>query len=153
MSPARFLTFLSLTSGGNGNSASGLLILLGLTAAGLTLLVAASLWAIFHKADRPGWAVLVPLYNVILLFDLIGRPWWYLAFLFIPGTQPVLWVIVAFGLARSFGRNIPFALGMTVLFPIFLPLLAFGKAQYVGPLGPSYRKSARLKSAGLQLQA
>lgn len=103
-----------------------------------TLIV--SLWHIFAKAGRPGWASLIPLYNVIVLLNLIGRPWWYVVFVFIPGANAVLAVILCFGAARSFGKGWPFALGMILLPFIFLPVLAFGSARYVGPLGPNYRR-------------
>jgi hypothetical protein len=99
----------------------------------------AGLWKMFVKAGKPGWASLIPLYNAVVLLNIIGRPWWYLIFAFIPGANVVLWVIVAFGVSRSFGQNILFALGMIFLFPLLMPVLGFGKAVYVGPMGPSYR--------------
>ena len=97
-----------------------------------------ALWRIFEKANEPGWTILIPLYNAIVLLRIIGRPWWYIIFAVVPGAQIVLLVIAAFGLSRSFGQNILFAFGMLVLFPILLPVLGFGKAVYVGPMGPSY---------------
>lgn len=110
----------------------------------LTATLVASLWRLFTKAGRSGWASLIPLYNVIVLLSIIGRPWWYIVFLFIPGANAVLAVVLCFGAARSFGKGWPFAVGMILLPVIFLPLLAFGGARYVGPMGPNYRRGPAL---------
>ena len=40
--------------------------------------VVAAFWRVFTKAGEPGWAVLVPFYNIIVLLKIIGRPWWWL---------------------------------------------------------------------------
>lgn len=102
------------------------------------LLVVASFWKLFAKAGKPGWVVLIPLYNLIVLLEIVGRPWWYLVFLFVPGAQIILAILLTFGLSQSFGRSWVFALALTLLFPIFLPILAFDGSVYVGPLGPNY---------------
>jgi hypothetical protein len=99
----------------------------------------AGLWKMFVKAGKPGWASLIPLYNAVVLLNIMGRPWWYLIFAVIPGANVVLGVIVAFGISRSFGQNIIFAIAMIFLFPFLIPVLGFGSAVYVGPMGPSYR--------------
>ena len=35
-------------------------------------------WKIFTKAGKPGWASIVPIYNIIVLLEIVGKPWWYL---------------------------------------------------------------------------
>lgn len=107
---------------------------------GLSALLIASMWRIFAKAGKPGWASLIPVYNIVVLLDIIGRPWWYLVFAFIPPTIPVLAVILMFGLARSFGRGVLFAIGMIFVPFICIPVLGFGGAAYIGGMGPSYRR-------------
>ena len=104
----------------------------------------AAIWKMFVKAGNPGWASLVPIYNILLMLKMIGRPAWYIILLFIPGVNVVFGVIMAFGMARSFGKGIPFALGMLLLSPIFVMILGFGDAQYVGPMGPSYRRGPKI---------
>ena len=37
-----------------------------------------AMWKIFTKAGKPGWAAIVPIYNYIILLEIIGRPWWWL---------------------------------------------------------------------------
>lgn len=112
----------------------------------ITAATLAGIWQIFVKAGYPGWKSLIPLYNVILWLQMIGRPWWYLAALFFPGTNIILWLIIAFGTARSFGRNVFFALGVTFLPFIFIPIIGFGSATYIGGMGPSYRRGPRMAS-------
>ena len=104
----------------------------------------AAIWKLFVKAERPGWASLIPIYNVIVWLNIIGRPWWYVLALVTPATAVVLWVILAFGTARSYGRGIPFALGVTLLPFIFIPVLGFNSAAYIGGMGPSYRRGPKM---------
>ena len=91
------------------------------------------LWRIFEKAGKPGWAALIPIYNVIVLLDIVGRPvWWILLFL-IPIVNIVVGFILALDLSRSFGHDLAFALGLFFLGFIFYPVLAFGSDSYRGP--------------------
>ena len=93
----------------------------------------ASLWKIYTKAGQPGWAAIVPIYNVIVLMNIVGRPVWWVVLMFIPFVSIVIAIIVCIDLARSFGKDMGFAIGMVLLSFIFLPMLAFGDARYVGP--------------------
>ncbi len=97
------------------------------------LLMVIALWKIFTKAGKPGWAVLVPIYNLVILFQIVGRPWWYIFLMLVPGAQIVLWGIVALNLARVFEKNWAFGLGIFLLPFIFIPVLGFGKAVYMSP--------------------
>jgi hypothetical protein len=99
------------------------------------------LWRIFAKAGKPGWAAIVPVYNYIILLEIIGRPEWWVVLLFIPGVNLVMLIIMMIDLARSFGKGGGFVVGLILLPYVFLPILGFGSAQYVGPVGaatPSY---------------
>jgi ABC-type sulfate transport system permease subunit len=89
------------------------------------------LWKIFEKAGKPGWAALIPIYNAVVLLEIIDRPIWWLILLFCVG--PVFGVIVALELAKSFGKGIGFAVGMILVPFIFYPMLGFGDAKYQGP--------------------
>ena len=93
----------------------------------------ASLWKLFAKAGQPGWAAIVPIYNVIVLLTIVGRPIWWIVLFCIPFVNFIAMIIVFIDLARSFGKDIGFAIGMILLGFIFLPMLGFGDAQYAGP--------------------
>jgi hypothetical protein len=95
--------------------------------------MAISLWRVFEKAGRPGWAALVPFYNLVILMEIVGRPVWF-AFLFlVPLVNLAVAVLVGMDLSRSFGREPLFGVGLALLGFICLPMLAFGDATYRGP--------------------
>ncbi|MCY2993083.1 MAG: DUF5684 domain-containing protein [Planctomycetota bacterium] len=93
----------------------------------------ASLWVIFGKAGKPGWAAIIPIYNVIVLLEICGRPTWWILLLLTPCFQLWATVVVGNDLAKSFGKDVLFGLGLWLLGFVFLPILAFGSARYQGP--------------------
>ena len=104
----------------------------GLVSLAFAVLMIASVWKIFTKAGKPGWACLVPIYNIIVWLDIIGKPLWWIILLFIPVVNFVIAILLTVGLAKSFGKDIGFAIGLLLVGPIFYPMLAFGDAAYVG---------------------
>lgn len=99
----------------------------------LLLVMVASWWKIFTKAGQPGWAAIVPIYNNYILQEIVGREVWWLVFLFIPGLNFIWLVVIGLDLAKSFGKETLWGVGLIVLPIVFYPLLAFGDAQYQGP--------------------
>ena len=90
-------------------------------------------WKVFVKAGQPGWAILIPIYNAIVLLKIAGRPaWWILLFL-IPLVNLVIALLVAIDLAKAFGQSAAF--GVVLLFllgGIGYLVLGFGNYRYVG---------------------
>ena len=99
----------------------------------IIVLMIASMWTIFSKAEKPGWASIVPIYNTIVLLEIVGKPWWWLLLMLIPIVNIVILIIVYHNLSLSFGKDGGFTVGLILLGIIFLPILAFGDAKYVGP--------------------
>jgi hypothetical protein len=98
------------------------------------ILLIAAMWTAFNKAGQPGWAVIIPIYNAIVFFRVIGKPWWWLFLCMIPIIN-IIWVIWSLNLlSKSFGRNEGFTVGLILLPVIFIPILGFG-SKYVGPAG------------------
>ncbi|NHA06059.1 hypothetical protein G7092_19770 [Mucilaginibacter sp. HC2] len=97
-----------------------------------------SMWKIFEKAGKPGWASIIPIYSVIVLLEIIGKPIWWIFLLLIPCTGIVFipWTINL--LSKSFGQGVGFTIGIFFLSFIFLPILAFGNYQYLGPAGAGF---------------
>lgn len=96
----------------------------------------ASLWKIFDKADRPGWASIVPIYNTYVLIKVAGRPGWWLALFIIPVVNWIAPLIVYWDIAKRFGKGDGFALA-NVFFPIVtMPILAFSDAEYTPKENP-----------------
>ena len=97
------------------------------------LVVVAGLWKTFAKAGQPGWAVLVPFYNVYVLTQVAGRPWWWMLLLLVPIVSIVIAFILAIDVAKAFGKGVGFGVGLALLPFIFYPILGFGSAEYQGP--------------------
>lgn len=97
------------------------------------LVMVISGWVIFTKAGKPGWAAIVPIYNIIVLLEIVGRPLWWIVLLLIPFVGFIVGILLMIDLAKSFGKDIGYAIGLILLGPVFMPMLAFGDAKYVGP--------------------
>ena len=67
------------------------------------------------------------------MLKIIGRPIWWIVLMLIPGVNVIVYIIMALDLAKSFGKGAGFGVGLILLSPIFMLLLAFGPARYVGP--------------------
>ena len=101
----------------------------------VVILMIASMWKVFTKAGKPGWAAIVPIYNLIVLLEIVGKPTWWLLLLLIPCVNLIIFIMVYHRLSLSFGKDVGFTIGLILLGFIFMPILAFGDAQYVGPGG------------------
>jgi hypothetical protein len=96
----------------------------------ITVLVIAAMWKIFEKAGEPGWAALIPIYNIVVLLKIAGKPWWWLLLMLIPFVNFVIIILVAIAVAKNFGKGAGFGLGLAFLAPVFYPMLAWGDARY-----------------------
>lgn len=92
-----------------------------------------SYWITFSKANEPGWASLVPIYNIYVMLRIGDNEWWLLVLLFVPLVQFYALYKLGAGVARAFGKSGLYGFGLGYLPFIFFPLLAFGGAQYQGP--------------------
>ncbi len=104
---------------------------------GILLIVA--YWKLNTKAGQPGWAAIVPFYNIYVMLKIVGRPGWWLILFFIPLVNFVIAIILMVDLAKAFGKGGGFAVLLIFLPYIGIPILAFGQARYVGPVAdPSF---------------
>jgi hypothetical protein len=94
-----------------------------------------SQWIIYQKAGKPGWACIIPFYNIYVLLQIVGKPWWWLLLMLIPGVNIVFAIWAVNMLSKSFGKSEGFTVGLLLLGIIFYPILAFGGARYLGPYG------------------
>lgn len=97
------------------------------------VLVVAGFWRVFTKAGEPGWAAIVPIFNLYVLLKVAGRPWWFLLLYFIPVVNIITTAIVSIDVAKAFGKGTGFGIGLWLLSFIFYPILGFGSAEYIGP--------------------
>ena len=115
---------------GSAGAVAGLIVLIEV----VVLVVAfAGLWKIFAKTGKPGWAAIVPIYNVFVLTEIAGKSivWFILAI--IPCTSIIGIVVLWIAVAERFGKGVGYGLGLTFLAPIFWPILGFGSSRYNGP--------------------
>jgi hypothetical protein len=108
---------------------------IGIIYLAFTVLMIVSMWKIFEKAGKPGWACIIPIYNIIVLLEIIGKPWWWLLLMIIPVVNIIFLIWATNLLSKSFGQGVGFTIGLIILPFIFLPLLGLGDYQYQGPTG------------------
>jgi uncharacterized membrane protein YhaH (DUF805 family) len=93
----------------------------------------AALWRVFSKAGAPGWGALVPIYNIYLWCKIAGRPGWWILLFIIPVVNVIVHLIVSLDVAKSFAKSGAFGVAIFFLGFIFVPVLGFGSARYIGP--------------------
>jgi hypothetical protein len=96
------------------------------------------MWKVFTKAGQPGWAVLIPIYNFIVLLRIAGLAWYWVftpLIVLIPilgAIAYLVWVVwVHHRISTRFGQGVGFTIGLTLLGPIFWLILGFGSSKYV----------------------
>lgn len=91
------------------------------------------MWKIYAKAGQPGWAAIIPIYNLVVMFRIIKMEWWHiLIMLFVPFAQIVYAILIPVKLAKVFGKSTGFGV-LSIFFSIICyPILAFGSAKYEG---------------------
>ncbi|WP_382303581.1 DUF5684 domain-containing protein [Herbiconiux sp. UC225_62] len=109
----------------------------------VTALIIIGMWVTFIKAGRPGWAAIIPFYNIYTLCKVAGKPGWWWIWYLIPIVNIIIGIIVAVNVARNFGKG--GAYGFFLLYWlqfIGYPLIAFGSAVYQGPRAETPRADA-----------
>jgi hypothetical protein len=104
----------------------------------VAIVTAVGMWKAFEKAGQPGWAVLVPIYNIIVLLRVAGLPWYWVFAPFV-AIIPILgwiayivWIVwVHHRISTRFGQGVGFTIGLTLLGPIFWMILGFGSSKYL----------------------
>jgi len=97
----------------------------------IAVLMLVSLWKIFVKAGKAGWASLIPFYNTIVMLEIVKLPIWYILLMFVPIVNVIISVVIMAKMAKVFGKGTGFVLGMLFLPLIFYPILAFDKSEYI----------------------
>ncbi len=128
-----------------GSMAIGLILLL----IAFVIFTVVSFCKVYKKANQPWWSALIPIYSTYILLKIIRKPLWIvwvvlglvvISFFSLPkvieGVIQVInlgmWWWMSYHLAKVFGKGVPFTIGLVILPFIFYPILAFGKAEYIG---------------------
>ena len=93
----------------------------------------AAMWKVFTKAGQPGWAAIVPIYNLVVMLQIAGKPVWWVLLFFIPVVNIIVAIMMWHAISTNFGHGVGFTVGLIFLAVIFIPILAWGDSQYLGP--------------------
>jgi len=88
-----------------GAAAAGVAMIILIIELALVVVMIAGMWAVFAKAGKPGWAAIIPFYNIIVLLEITGKPLWWLVLFLIPCVGIVVAVLVYIALAEQFGMG------------------------------------------------
>ena len=104
----------------------------------IAVVVVVGMWKTFEKAGQPGWAAIIPIYNLVVMFRLGGQSGWFaLAILLnlIPLIGGLAWLGIIIwnhvNISKRFGQGVGFAIGLVLLAPIFWLILGFGSSKYL----------------------
>ncbi|MEX0775499.1 MAG: DUF5684 domain-containing protein [Phycisphaeraceae bacterium] len=124
----------------NGGDAGGLFACCCSCAIPLTIflavfvLAAVGLFKLFTKANKPGWAAFIPVYNGMVMAEIVGRPSWHGLLLLVPVLGVIMAILICIELAKSFGKDTVFGVLLALFSPIMMPILGFSSATYSGPV-------------------
>ncbi|MCA1744387.1 MAG: DUF5684 domain-containing protein [Bacteroidales bacterium] len=110
-------------------------LLFSLVSVALSLFLLVALWNIFEKAGKPGWTAIIPIYNLLIFLQIIGKPWWWIFLIIIAPLNLIFGIWAINLLSKSFGKGVWYTVGLIFLPYIFIPVLSFGDAQYKGAAG------------------
>ena len=116
------------------SAVAGVVLIFSLVAMIASVLMIIGLWKVFTKAGKPGWASLVPIYNMVVMMQIVGRPEWQVVLMFLPFAHIYISIVLPLDLAKSFGKTTGFGVLMIFFPAIMNPILAFGSSRYVGPV-------------------
>jgi hypothetical protein len=121
-----------------GKLSNPLAPLFGAPAIGISLLVAVIVviggWKMFEKAGQPGWAIVIPFYNLYIMLKIAGRPGWWLLLYLIPLVNIAIAIVVSIDIAKSFGQGAAFGIILIFLLGgLGYLILGFGNYRYLGP--------------------
>jgi len=101
----------------------------------VVIFLIAAEWKVYAKAGQPGWACIIPIYNIYILTKIAGKPGIWTLWCLIPVVNIVFVIWLYNILSKSFGHDEGFTVGLLLLGFIFWPILGFGKSKYLGPYG------------------
>lgn len=65
----------------------------------------AGTWRLYEKAGRKRWEAAVPVYNAVVLMQIINRPRWWVILLFIPVVNLIMFPVVWVQTLQAFGKR------------------------------------------------
>lgn len=88
-------------------------------------------WKVYEKAGRPGWSAIIPIYNLIILLEMAGKPAWWVVLFFIPIVNLVFMIIAYLELGKRFGKSGVWSFFLLIVFSfVGWIILAFDDSVY-----------------------
>jgi len=122
---------MGLFASSSGAVGAGVGVLFFIVYVAFIVLMIASMWKLFDKAGQKGWTAVIPILNILVLLKVVHKELWWIILFLIPCVSIVAWIIVAFDVAKAYGKGAGYGIGLIILPFIFLPILGFGSAAYV----------------------
>jgi hypothetical protein len=133
------LATLLLQDDSSANAAAGALAAFSgmflLVCLAMIVVAIVGMWKVFEKAGQPGWAAIVPIYNIYVLTQIAGRPAWWIVLFLIPIVNFVVAIILSIDIAKAFGQSAVFGIVLLFLFSVIgYLMLGFGNYRYTKPV-------------------
>ncbi len=128
----------------NENTGIGILVAL------LLLIGAVAKWRMFIKCKQPGLASIVPVWDVVVVLRIVGRPAWHILYFLIPVFNLYFGVRLLIEIAQSFGKRSIVDYILVVVFNLFYVLnlaLAYNE-MYYGPVYGVDKKELEARESG-----
>ncbi|TMI77777.1 MAG: hypothetical protein E6H10_18350 [Bacteroidetes bacterium] len=114
---------------------TGQIIAICFASLAVAVFLIAAQWKVFTKAGQPGWAAIIPIYNIYIMTKIAGKPGIWTLLCLIPVVNIIFVVWLYNMISKSFGYDEGFTVGLFLLGIVFWPILGFGKSEYRGPYG------------------
>ena len=141
---------------GNATSLLGglaaVLVIISLVCAVASILMLVSMWKVFVKCGKPGWAAIIPVYNMYIMCEIAEKPWWYILLFLVPFANIYAMFVLYDGVAKKFGKTTGFIIGMMFLPFVFWPMLAFSKNDLIDVSVPVESNEISTDSIDMQSQ-
>jgi len=120
----------------------GLIFLISIAA---LIMITIARYKLFEKAGIEGWKAIIPYYNMyILTVEIGGKDILTFVLHFIPFANIYAAIVTSIAVAKSYGKDEGYGIGLAFLGIVFYPMLGFSKStKFVGPGGvPPVQTSA-----------
>lgn len=88
-------------------------------------------WRVYAKAGQPGWAAIIPIYNIVVLLEMTGKPVWWIILFLIPIVNLIIMIIIVLELGNRFGKSGVWSFFLLVLLSVIgWIILAFDDSVY-----------------------
>lgn len=125
------------TSANSGDITSAIAAINGVTLFiyfAILVVVLVAQWKLFSKAGEAGWKCLIPFYNYYIFYKILYGNGWKFLFLFVPVLNVIVSIAAYIRTAQVYGKGIGFGILHLFFSPITMCILAFGSAEYEGPV-------------------